>query len=210
MVNVAVSVGATIVTGTFTAVPFGGTTTVVSLTETDRTTGGGEKLVFPPQPVTAGMNTVEASRTRVMDLAPSLCRVKQDLLNLTILQHLFCDFFLCTRPLLHLNLAVQTLELSKSLVLFLRPAEGSIYQSQAIPRNLIIGIECDSPLQMRQGKIGLLLRHQGCGQAYMRVLKVRIVMERRFKELLCLVELIPLTMDLGQFVAGVGVTRIQL
>jgi hypothetical protein len=45
------------VTGTFTAVPFEDTTTVVSLRETDRTTGGGEKLVFPPHPVTAGLNT---------------------------------------------------------------------------------------------------------------------------------------------------------
>jgi hypothetical protein len=62
MVNVAVSVGATIVTGMFTAVPFGGTTTVVSLTETDRTMGGGEKLVFPPHPVTPRMSTAEASR----------------------------------------------------------------------------------------------------------------------------------------------------
>jgi hypothetical protein len=42
----------------FTAVSFGGTTTVVSFTETDRTMGGGEKLVFPPHPVKARMNTV--------------------------------------------------------------------------------------------------------------------------------------------------------
>jgi hypothetical protein len=104
MVKVAVSVGATIVTGTFTAVSFGGTTTVVSLTETDRTMGGGEKLVFPPHPFAARMNIVEASRRSVMDLAPSLCRAKQDLLNLTILQHLFSHFAGCAGPLLQGNL----------------------------------------------------------------------------------------------------------
>src|SRR5229473_235402 len=104
MVNVAVSVGATMVTGTFTAVPFGGTTTVVLFTETDRTMGGGAKLVFPPHPVSVRMNTVEASRTSVMDFAPPWCRAKQDLLNLTILQHLFGHFAGCAGPLLQGNL----------------------------------------------------------------------------------------------------------
>ena len=79
--------------------------TVVSLTETDKTMGGGEKLVFPPHPVTARVNTVEANRTSVMDFAPSLWRIKQDLLNLTILQNLFGHFAGCAGPLLHCNLA---------------------------------------------------------------------------------------------------------
>jgi hypothetical protein len=39
MANVAVSVGATIITWTYTAVPFGGTMTVVLLTETERLIG---------------------------------------------------------------------------------------------------------------------------------------------------------------------------
>ena len=107
--------------------------------------------------------------------------------------------------MLQSHLALQTLELSQSLVLFLPPAEGSIYQSQAIPRNLIVGIECDSLLQMRQGEIGLLLRHKDGCQAYLRLLEVRVVLQRGFKELLRLVELIPLPMDLGQLVAGVGI-----
>ena len=48
MVNVAVSVGATMVTGTFTGIPFGGTTMVVLLTETERLIGGGEKAALLP------------------------------------------------------------------------------------------------------------------------------------------------------------------
>src|ERR1700757_1910323 len=106
------------VTGTLTELPFGGTVIVALLTETERLIGGGEKLVLLPQPANASRNAAE-----------------RRLLNLTILQHLFCHFF-CTRPLLQPSLAVQTLELGKSLGLFLRPAEGSIYQPQAIPCHL--------------------------------------------------------------------------
>jgi hypothetical protein len=58
MLKVAVSVGATMVTGTFTIVPFAGTVMVALLTETDRLTGGGEKPFFPPpQPVRARTRT---------------------------------------------------------------------------------------------------------------------------------------------------------
>jgi hypothetical protein len=60
IVKVAVSVGATMTTGIFTGVPFGATTTVVSLTETERLIGGGEKLVLPPQP----------TKTRIRPVAP--------------------------------------------------------------------------------------------------------------------------------------------
>jgi hypothetical protein len=55
----------------FTAVPSGGTTTVVSLTETERLIGGGEKLVPPPHPVAAKTNAAEArlKRRSMMSLA---------------------------------------------------------------------------------------------------------------------------------------------
>src|SRR5580658_4577498 len=63
---------------------------------------------------------------------------------------------------------------------------------------------------MRQGEIRFTLRHQGCCQTQLRLLKVGVVLESSFKKLLCLVELIHLAMDLGQLVEGVGVARIQL
>ena len=53
MVKVAVSVGATMVTGTFTGIPFGDTTMVVLLTETERLIGGGEKAALLPQAIKA-------------------------------------------------------------------------------------------------------------------------------------------------------------
>jgi hypothetical protein len=57
------------VTGRFTAVPFGGTTTVVSLTETDSTMGGGEKLVLPPHPppLPIKTRTSPAATTSILD-----------------------------------------------------------------------------------------------------------------------------------------------
>ena len=63
---------------------------------------------------------------------------------------------------------------------------------------------------MRQRQIRFLLRHQGCCQAHLRFLKVRVVLQRRRKELLRLVELILLPMDLSQFVHRVGIARILL
>ena len=84
MVNVAVSVGATMVTGTLTAVPFGGTVMIELLTETERLIGGGAKLPHRTTP----------------DQGEEECSSKRDLLNLAILQHLFGHFSRCTRPLL--------------------------------------------------------------------------------------------------------------
>ena len=41
------------VTGTFTGIPFGDTTMVVLLTETERLIGGGEKAALLPQAIKA-------------------------------------------------------------------------------------------------------------------------------------------------------------
>jgi hypothetical protein len=97
MVRAAVSVGATISTGTFTGIPPRGTTIVVLLRETERSIGGGEKASLAPQPVKTRTNTEEAmpilDRMDGADGGPAL-------LDLTILQHLLCHFSWRTRPLL--------------------------------------------------------------------------------------------------------------
>ena len=123
MVNVAVSVGATIVTATFTAVPFGGTTTVVLLTETERLIGGGVKAP-PPQPVTARTNVAEAKP--ILERRRG-SRVIQGLLDLTILQHLFCHLSRGACSLLQRDLAPQPLELRQRLSLLVSVAESAIH-----------------------------------------------------------------------------------
>lgn len=53
------------VTGTFTGIPFGGTTMVVLLTETERLIGGGEKAAPLPQPIKA--KTIPEQATLILE-----------------------------------------------------------------------------------------------------------------------------------------------
>src|ERR1700733_810459 len=113
------------VTGTLTGIPFGGTTMVVLLTETDRLIGGGEKAAMPPpQPIKARKSPEQA--TPILErwgwcirnsVRPHLVGSYPGLLNFSWLQCLLGYLIWCTRPLLQCDLAAQTLELGKGFFL---------------------------------------------------------------------------------------------
>ena len=108
MVKVVVSVGATMITETLTGIPFGGTMMVVSLTETERLIGGGEKAARLPQPIKA--RTTPEQATPILERCGWCIRnsramqPRTGLLNFAGLQRLLGYFFWCTRPLLEPNL----------------------------------------------------------------------------------------------------------
>jgi len=84
--------------------------------------------------------------------------------------------------------------LCQRLGLFFLVAQGSIRLRQAIPRDSSSAFERDRTLQMRQRKLGLLLRHQCRRHAHMRFFKIWIVLQCGCKELLRLAKLVLLPM----------------
>src|ERR1700685_2839098 len=109
----------------------------------------------PPQPIKARKSPEQA--TPILErwgwcirnsVRPHLVGSYPGLLNFSWLQCLLGYLIWCTRPLLQCDLAAQTLELGKGFFLLLCVAYSSIRLRQVIPSNLIVGIECDSPLQM--------------------------------------------------------------
>src|SRR6266480_1279271 len=79
---------------------------------------------------------------------------------------------------------------------------------ETVPGNLVLAIQRNCLLQMRQRYIGLLKRRQDRGKSQVRLLKLRIIFERQLKVLLSILELPGLAVNLGKFIRRIRIQQI--